>query len=800
MKCIRSKMWSQHLFMQNTFMHAMLTAALLCQLVLPVHAQSPEDQLLPDQTEKPLPDKRDSLQSLLRQGGPDTNCVSVLLELGTYHLYRAREMGTDLDTADFYARQAYLVSKALEYMAGQTSVGMLVGRIYLERGDWLHADSCFRTALVLMRQTGSKTHEAQGWLRVGNYYPRMEEAIPKKLACYTQALSLYRQAGRKDGEALALRAIADLHQLQGNMGQALRELGQAVQLQRSIADPYIYQSYALLGYVHRIMGNHHSALQYHLASLKSARATGDTTDLSAIYYRIGKVYRDAGQLPLALDYYRRSLAVRERIKAPTLEILKATREIFNVLLTHNQLKEAQAFLKNMLNRYPGQTKTEKLQVAICLGDSYMAMHEYELAEKQYLDMLQLSEHNFTIRLDAHLRLGKLYRTREQYEKARRHLQQALSMSKQRPVLVDQRNIYLQLFKLDSVQARLTSAIAHYQQYKAISDSLFNVTRSNQLISVQAQYDIEKKDHYIALLTQRGETQRIQRNALIGGALLLLAMLSVVYNRYRLKRRSNQLLQAQQLQLKAKQVEVEDKNHLLHALLGEKEWLLKEVHHRVKNNLQIIISLLQSQGRYLTDEAAINAINQSKHRVRAMALIHQNLYRSDNLSTIDVPTYLQEVVEQLAQAFDAGKRISFQYELAPLQLDVVQSVPLGLIVNEAITNALKHAFPNSRAGTVRLSLRHLDQQHYEIVIEDDGVGLPSGVALERNHSMGAKIMRGLSKQLEGTLKVESQVGVRVTVTFQCSPILLPQQLQQQGQRNQTEDVHQPEGINRIAQAS
>jgi two-component sensor histidine kinase len=416
----------------------------------------------------------------------------------------------------------------------------------------------------------------------------------------------------------------------------------------------------------------------------------------------------------------------------------------------------------------------------------MAMGKYRLAEKHYLDMLQRSEHIFTIRLEAHLRLGKLYRSTGQYAAARRHLQKALSMCEQRPVLIDLRDIRLQLFKLDSVQARFFPAIAHYQQYKVISDSLFNESRNNQLISVQTQHEIEKKNHHIALLTQRSKVQQAtigqrqaERNALIAGTGLLLTMLSLIYNRYRLKQRSNQQLKAQQQLLEAKQAEVEDKNQLLQGLLGEKdelveqkEWLLKEVHHRVKNNLQIIISLLQSQGRYLSDETALNAINQSKHRVRAMALIHQKLYRSDNLSSIDVPEYLHEVVEQLAESFDTADRIRFDYQLAPLELDVVQAVPLGLIVNEAVTNALKYAFPQGRPGTVRLSLRPLAGPHYELVVEDDGVGLPPGLALERSHSMGAKIMRGLSKQLEGSLKVESQRGVTITVSFLVSPILLP----------------------------
>lgn len=252
--------------------------------------------------------------------------------------------------------------------------------------------------------------------------------------------------------------------------------------------------------------------------------------------------------------------------------------------------------------------------------------------------------------------------------------------------------------------------------------------------------------------------------------MLILLLGLGYTRYRLQQKSNLLLEAKQLEINQKNSFLEKVLQEKDSLLKEKEWMLKEIHHRVRNNLQIITSLLNSQASSLEDKAALSAIQESQHRVQAMALIHQKLYHSDTLSTIDVPEYLQEVVEQLAESYDAGKRISFQYELAPLKLDVVQAVPLGLILNEAVTNTLRYAFPEGKTGKLRLSLRHMEEQRYELVLEDDGVGLPPGLSLERSHSMGAKIMRGLSKQLEGSLKVESQSGVKVTVTFQVSPIL------------------------------
>ncbi len=776
-------------------MGSLLAIVWIGQAAGPLGAQTPEDQLLPDQTEIPLPDRTDSLQRLLRPAKADTNRVQVLLELGTYYLHKARETGTGLDSADGYARQAYQASRHLGYREGQVGSTLLLGRIYLEKGDRSDADSCFSGAFALVRQTGDKSREARTWLRVGNYYPRTDENLARKMQCYTQALSLYRQAGRKDGEAVALRAIADLHQLQGKLTQALQELLQVVQLQQSTRDPYIYQSYALLGYVYRIMGNNQAALQHQLASLKSAQAAGDTADLSPIYYRIGKVYRDADQLPQALEYYQKSLSIRERIKAPTLEILKAAREILSILLMVKQPQEAQAFLEDMLRRYPIRTAAEKLQAAICLGDSYMAVHDYGLAEKHYLDMLQRSEGNFTIRLNAHLRLGKLYQTTREYAKARSHLEKALAMNEQRPMLIQLRDIHLQLFRLDSALARFTPAIAHYQRYKALSDSLFNETRSNQLISVQVQYENEKKDSYIALLTQRSKAQQAtigqrqtERNALVGGAVLLLTLLGVLYNRYRLKRRSNRQLQAQQEELQAQHEEMQaqqeqinhqnehlselllEKDSLLiqkDLLLEEKECLLKEIHHRVKNNLQVVMSLLNSQAASLADKAALSAIRESQHRVQAMALIHQKLYQSQGLARIPMPDYVKDLLSYLRDSYRLPQPVRFQLQVDSIEIDVTQAVPLGLILNEAVTNAFKYAFPGGRAGTVSVSLRQLvgvRPATYQLLIEDDGVGLPEGFNPSRSRSLGMTLLHGFSRQLKGKLTLGGPPGLSISLTF------------------------------------
>ncbi len=234
-----------------------------------------------------------------------------------------------------------------------------------------------------------------------------------------------------------------------------------------------------------------------------------------------------------------------------------------------------------------------------------------------------------------------------------------------------------------------------------------------------------------------------------------------YNRYRLKRRSHQLLQAQQQ-------EISHKNENLQRLLVEQDRLLKEIHHRVKNNLQVIMSLLNSQANALTDKAALSAIQESQHRVQAMALIHQKLYQNEGVSRIPMKAYIEEVVDYLQHFYDLPQPVHFQLAIDSIELDVAQAIPMGLIINEALTNALKYAFRDGRSGSVSLSLRRLERRQLELTIQDDEVGLPTDYNPSQSGSLGMTLMLGLSEQLGGALQVKSRPGLKITLTFSKEP--------------------------------
>jgi two-component sensor histidine kinase len=148
----------------------------------------------------------------------------------------------------------------------------------------------------------------------------------------------------------------------------------------------------------------------------------------------------------------------------------------------------------------------------------------------------------------------------------------------------------------------------------------------------------------------------------------------------------------------------------------------------------------------------------------MSLIHQKLYQSENISTISIPGYIGELVSYLEDSFDIGNKVIFKQDIEPLNLDVSQAIPLGLIVNESIVNAIKYAFPGGRKGTVSISLQHEGDDHLLLNISDDGVGLPVGLDAIEHNSLGLDLVRGLAKQLGGSITIVSNNGLHVMIRF------------------------------------
>jgi two-component sensor histidine kinase len=207
-----------------------------------------------------------------------------------------------------------------------------------------------------------------------------------------------------------------------------------------------------------------------------------------------------------------------------------------------------------------------------------------------------------------------------------------------------------------------------------------------------------------------------------------------------------------------------KNELLQHLVTEKDWLVKEIHHRVKNNLQTVMGLLGTQSSYLKNEEAITAITDSQHRIQSMSLIHQRLYQTENLSAINMSDYIHELADSLNDSFNVGSRILFKLQIQPIELDLEHCIPLGLILNEAITNSFKYAFTAHDQGVISISLTTSFENNFLLVIKDNGKGLPEGFRVNRSDSMGMNLMRGLCEEIGAKFNIYNKHGTCIDISF------------------------------------
>ena len=715
----------------------------------------------------------DSLRNLLTASSDDTTRIKLLLDLGHLYIVKPGELASDLDTALLLSQQAYGLSCRLNFPRGRGLSFLTASQSYREKKQLVRGRQCIREAVAYLTKFGSLTDQADAYGEQAAYYSIVGEDLNRQVHLYQQIVPLLQQAGDTRKLADALKYRGDLYQLVDNYTQSLRDLQQSRTLYLSIGFTRLQALYDLLGYVSTRLGKRKQGLEYSLLALKTARQFNDSSMLCTIYNRVGISYFSLERYLEAKNFFQKALpiAYSRHDKNSALEIGLNLTAVYMKLQQENK---ALGILTKLATLVPGSDITSRIVSAADFLEIYTNQKKYTLARPYCAKLLELAAHmdqNDSHHQYIYSNVIPYYLATRQYDRARQVLMTNQQFCKKLAYANLLAYNHLCWFKMDSALGNYSSAIRHYQQYKTLNDSLSKETNSKQINELDLQYKNQEKEQRIQLLTQRGKLQQTDlqqvtntRNFSIASAIMLLGLLSLGYNRYRLKQRSSRLVEAKQHEINEKNESLQTLLNQQEHLLTEKEWMLKEIHHRVKNNLQIITSLLHSQGVYLKDEAAQSAIRESQNRVHSMALIHQKLYQSDRLAAIPMDEYIVEIVDHLINSFDREGTVTKQIAIESIDLDISLAVPMGLIINEAITNSLKYAFPDLRMGTLTVELNRLDLEHYQLLIADDGVGLPSDFDPTKIGSLGMSLIRGLSKQLGGTLNISQHNGLHIKLTF------------------------------------
>ena len=700
------------------------------------------------------------LLSKLSQSEADTGRIHIFIELAKFHIYKPGEAKNDLDSGFSYLSKAQQLNETTKDVGCENAIETMRVIGSMERRDTINALRRFHQLLTRLEAHGYKEAEADLLLKMGIWLSTNEKNYPELLSYYDKALALCREISNEVKETQILLAISSIHLNEGKLDLTEKELKEIIRRQQAIRYPKLHYAYSLLSTVYRLKGEYKPSLQNALLCIQSMEQTEDTLSKPNFYADLGRLYMEIGDKQKGIEAYRKALDYWRNQGIPNFPMYNAAGFLITDWLEKGRLHDAFRLITGLAQEIPPLTKLQKGAVAQNLAYCYEAMQRYREAESYYLeaaDWYTKTGNDFEVTQKLQFDVGRFYWKRQEFEASSIYLSNALAHSPQKNQLATIRDIHLMLSTIDSAKGDFMSALQHMRQYNLLNDSIMNVDKSRQIQELEVTYEMEKKESDIRLLQNetRAQTAKLReayilRTFALIGSLLLLLILFLLIRQSRIKQQAS--------------VEIQRKNEALQGLVREKEWLVREIHHRVKNNLQIIISLFNTQSEFANHPSVVQAIKEGQERMQTIALLHQNLYGAEPGSTIAMNAYIPDLVNNLDRSFSNDNRVRFLLDIDPVELDISQALPVGLILNEAITNSLKYAFPNQKDCTIAVSLKTDNFGHLRLTIKDNGVGISSQNLKGQTQTLGMQLLRLFTEQLEGELTFKNKSGTEIYLDF------------------------------------
>lgn len=565
----------------------------------------------------------------------------------------------------------------------------------------------------------------------------------------------------------AYRTQALVNVIENKLPEGLELYAKSIENARKAKSFYYEASCnSLIAGMFQDLGDYDKALHYYFEGLKLAQEGKEVRMTGTLYNNIASVYGEAGYGPQkALRYYALALQQARELKSYAFAGLVAANMASEYLSDSKQ--DSSQLMINEAMRYielSGTSGYEKAVVLTNVGDAYSKMGKSAEAEKYLQDAIVIQD---SLKRPINVlgpisSLCNLYLQEDKTTQAevlgKRLLQDALTYNA-KPYI---REGYHVLSEVASKQKQDALALQYYRQYSAWNDSVFNDNREKSIANVQSRADLAQKELEVQYETDKKEKEnqilKLQNITLRTGvitavfAVLLLSILAfMVYRSGKIKERTN-------LELEAKNKLIENRNR-------EKDILMQEIHHRVKNNLQIVSSLLNLQGNSISDPAAKDALRESHNRVKSIALIHQKLYMQDDLSALSLEEYVVQLGAHLKNVFNAQQiDISCSAHPPHLKLDMESSIPLGVILNELITNSIKYGHINRAGGFI--NIRFTDDLGGNCTMQyvTNGIGLPEEIDFRNSPSLGLRMVNELARQLHGKLNYVRSPQPTFTLVF------------------------------------
>jgi two-component sensor histidine kinase len=559
-----------------------------------------------------------------------------------------------------------------------------------------------------------------------------------------EAISIAKSIKFKKGLAESYSILGDIYDINSDFRVQLNYFNQALAINEEIgnkaacADNLI--SIGKVYYFH--LSDHSLALEYFLKALAINEVYGSKLSIAENLEGIGLVYSFTNNYAKALEYYQKALSINEELqdKHGISDNLECIGLVYSNMADYN--KALEYFQKALIIDEEVGRKASSVVELCCIGTAYYNLNNYTEALNNYYKALALSrEIDYGLLIaNININIGRLYEKQGRHVEAREFVTNGLDVAKEINSIEMIKEAYVNLYVIDSSMNNFQSAFDNYKLYTLYNDSIHNIEKDRKLTRMQMQYDFdllqnkimeeqEKKD--LILDEEIKDHEKIRNISIIGFSFFLLFSIILYRQRNSIaieKKRSDQLLIV-------------------------KEMLIKEIHHRVKNNLEVICSLLELQIDGIDDEIAKAAVVESEGRIQSIGLIHHKLYNNnENVSTVEFQSFINDLYKQIEGVFRKPEvEIRFEIDSDEKQINIDAAVPLGLILNELFTNSFKYAFSPERKNTVSIQLISTKNGNCDMIIyKDSGPGLPKDFDIQTTQSLGMKLIHLLSKQIGGKL--------------------------------------------------
>lgn len=581
-----------------------------------------------------------------------------------------------------------------------------------------------------------------------------------------KAITLFEELKDSVAIARALVVLGRAYQSQSKYDEAFKSVNQSLELAQALDDKeLLINAYSFRSNIYGNFSQTENAIKDINKAQVLAMQFEDGEKLIALLQSKSYLYYSKG-------YYKEGIAAVKEM----LDFFEDKKNDRSLVVWRNNLGMIYASCNCVTideqkdNMHKSIALAEKINFGY--GKSYASVHlARALMKEESMDSanyyLTIADKKLPKRVNPSF-LGYLYQTRGDYwanngnkKNAITSYEKAYKIWDRLNKLKDKQYVSLHLANFYKELNNNAKAFEYMNAYSVTKDSLVDKGKIEREKALELTHEFEKRQYSDSIQKARQllvlelehesklQKEKYTQHILLGLFLFALILGGFAYYAYQRKKKTTAILN--------------DKNKIIEEALHEKQLLLKEVHHRVKNNFQIVSSLLELQTKDIEDEKALTLVNEGKNRVKSMALIHQKLYQNES-GLIDFDEYIRILVKELSVLYASDKKVATNIKTESLLFDVDTAIPLGLIINELITNAYKYAFETSEGNQLNISLDKLSEQEYKLVVSDNGKGIDDTIDITKIKSLGLRLVKRLTKQLQGDFLWNNADGATFEIIF------------------------------------